>query len=144
QPYREIGSSADSRVFEQPGTPWAFKILIIDQAMKLWNNNTMHMRVYDSFIGVAKVVDTAVEVPRVAWFANQTSDFWRTNLELFPDDPKFSRRPRNVLCMERILPLPRAARDALIDLFCDPTSIPAAKNDRSNADCLVHILLGSK
>ncbi|PYH77079.1 hypothetical protein BO82DRAFT_250300, partial [Aspergillus uvarum CBS 121591] len=111
QPYREIGSSATSKVFEQPGTPWAFKILIIDQAMKLWNNYTMQMRAYDSFVGVAKV---------------------------------FSRRPRNVLCMERILPLPQAVRDALIDLFGDPTSMMAAKNDPSNADCLVHILLGSK
>ncbi|RAK72302.1 uncharacterized protein BO72DRAFT_279560 [Aspergillus fijiensis CBS 313.89] len=144
QPYREIGSSANSKVFEQPGTPWAFKILLVDEALTLWDNYTLQMRVYASFDGVDKFVKTAVAVPRAVWFANKTSEFWRTDLELFPDDPRFPRQPRNVLCMERIPPLPQAVRDALVDLFCDRWSISAAKSDPSNADCLVHVLLGSK
>ncbi|OJJ95787.1 hypothetical protein ASPACDRAFT_47677 [Aspergillus aculeatus ATCC 16872] len=106
QVYREIGSSANSKLFEQTGTPWAFKVLLIDEAIKLWNNYTMQMRIYDSFDGVDKFFKTAVAVPRVVRFANRTSEFWRTNLMLLPDDPQFPRQPRNLLCMERIPPPP--------------------------------------
>ncbi|EXJ56576.1 hypothetical protein A1O7_06920, partial [Cladophialophora yegresii CBS 114405] len=55
-----------------------------------------------------------------------------------------SRNPGDVLCMERIFPLPEIIRNKIIDVFC-PLESPAreqAKNIISNKDCLVRPYLG--
>lgn len=103
----------------------------------------MHLRIQKSF-DLHGTLSGQVEVPRVAWFANKNSSFWDDNLELFPDDPSFSRRARDILCMERIFPLPEPIRHALIDLFCNPTHATAAKTHPANKDCLVKMIFGRK
>jgi hypothetical protein len=83
-----------------------------------------------------------VEIPRAAWFANEASEFWPKHIDLFPDERTFPRRPRQVFCMERILPLPERIRTTLVDVFCPPQNISRAKEDAANKDCLVRPLLG--
>ncbi|KAJ5993734.1 zinc finger protein-domain-containing protein [Penicillium sp. IBT 35674x] len=85
-----------------------------------------------------------VEIPRDAWFGDPASAFWDENLDLFPDEPTFPRRSREVLCMERIFPLPEKIRHALIDVFCLSVNASTAKVDRANKDCLVRVLLGRR
>lgn len=130
---REIGTGSIGKVFGQSGTVWAFKALLIDRTEKLWNNHIMHLRIQQSF-DLLGTLSGQVEVPRVAWFANKNSSFWDDNLELFPEDPSFSRRARDILCMERIFPLPEPIRHALIDLFCNPAHATAAKTHPANKD----------
>ncbi|RAL17411.1 zinc finger protein [Aspergillus homomorphus CBS 101889] len=142
-PFREIGTGSIGKVFEQAGTLWAFKVLLIERTDKLWNNYLMHLRIQESFDRVGYETG-GLEIPRAAWFANKESDFWSDNLSLFPDDPTFPRRPREILCMERIFPLPQPIRDALIDLFCNPNHVTAAKSSTSNKDCLIRLVLGRK
>lgn len=142
-PFREIGTGSIGKVFEQAGTPWAFKALLIDRSSKLWNNYVMHMRIQRSFDQLAAVL-TTVEIPRVAWFANPSSDFWPPNLELFPDLPTFPRKPRDIMCMDRIYPLPAPIRELLIDLFCPSERSQMAKADPANKDCLIRVLLGRR
>ncbi|KAE8153310.1 zinc finger protein-domain-containing protein [Aspergillus avenaceus] len=141
--FREIGTGSIGKVFEQAGTLWAFKVLLIDRSDKLWNNYLMHLRIQDSFDRLGNG-SGGLEVPRAAWFANKESEFWSENLHLFPEDPTFPRHPRQILCMERIFPLPQPVRHALIELFCNPKNVAAAKNDASNKDCLVRMFLGRK
>ncbi|KGO77594.1 Protein of unknown function DUF3669, zinc finger protein [Penicillium italicum] len=142
-PFREIGVGSIGRVFGQPGTPWAYKVLLLDRTEKLWNNYVIHLRVQQSFDVLGEHAGL-VEVPRIAWFANKTSMFWEENLDLFPDESTFPRRPREVLCMERIFPLPEKIRHALIDAFCNPANASKAKTDPANKDCLVRVLLGRR
>ena len=141
--FREIGTGSIGKVFEQPGSVWAFKALLIDRTEKLWNNYLIHLRIQES-LDTLGTLSGQVEVPRVAWFANEASKFWDDNLEFFPDDPTFPRRPREILCMERVFPLPEPVRHALIDMFCNPTNSTAAKAHPANKDCLVKLLLGRK
>ncbi|KAJ5176580.1 uncharacterized protein N7482_002457 [Penicillium canariense] len=141
--FREIGVGSIGRVFEQPGTPWAFKVLLLDNTAKLWNNYIMHLRIQQSFDTLGDVAGLA-EVPRVAWFANKSSVFWEENLDLFPDKSTFPRRAREVMCMEHIFPLPEQIRHAIIDVFCNPVNVSTAKTEPANKDCLVRILLGRK
>jgi hypothetical protein len=122
-PFREIGKGSVGRVFEQPGTPWAFKALLIDRTAKLWNNYIMHLRIQQSFDLLGDTVGSA-EVPWVAWFANKDSKFWDDNLDLFPDESTFPRRPRDILSLERVLPLPEKIRHALIDAFLQSGKYP--------------------
>lgn len=69
---------------------------------------------------------------------------WEENLDLFPDESTFPRRPREVLCMERIFPLPEKIRHALIDSFCNPAIPSKAKTDPANKECFVSVLLGRR
>ncbi|KAL2787102.1 hypothetical protein BJX66DRAFT_341572 [Aspergillus keveii] len=141
--FRETGTGSIGKVFEQPGTPWAFKVLLIDRSDKIWNNYVMHLKIQDSFDRVGSAV-VQVEIPRVAWYASKTSEFWASNLELFPETSTFPRMPREVFCMERILPLPAPIRESLIDLFCPDNKKHLAKVDRANKDCLIRVLLGRR
>ncbi|RAQ68677.1 hypothetical protein COH21_013003 [Aspergillus flavus] len=141
-PFREIGTGSIGKVFEQAGTLWAFKVLLIDRTDKLWNNYLMHLRIQDSFDRLGDG-SGGLEIPRAAWFTNKESEFWSENLHLFPDDPTFPRA-REILCMERIFPLPQPVRHALIELFCNPNNVATAKSDALNKDCLVRLFLGRK
>ncbi|RAH59513.1 hypothetical protein BO85DRAFT_467281 [Aspergillus piperis CBS 112811] len=125
-PFREIGTGSIGKIFEQPGTPWAFKVLIVDRTDKLWNNYAIHLKVQQSFDRLGNIPGP-VEVPRVSWFASKDSE-----------------RPREILCMERIMPLPQPVRHALIDIFCNPNNAQVAKSDPLNKDCLIRLLLGRK
>lgn len=142
-PFHEIGVGSAGRVFGQPGAPWAFKVLLLDRTMKLWNNYMMHRRIQDSFDALGESAGL-VEVPRVGWFADKNSSFWDEHLDLFPDEPTFPRRSREVLCMERVFPLPEQIRHALIDVFCPPANASRAKTEAANKDCLVRVLLGRR
>ncbi|EXJ86310.1 hypothetical protein A1O3_03261 [Capronia epimyces CBS 606.96] len=55
-----------------------------------------------------------------------------------------SRKPGDVICMERIFPLPQIIRNKIIDVFCqlDPPAREEAKKLPSNRDCLVRPYLG--
>ncbi|KAI9761003.1 MAG: hypothetical protein M1840_002157 [Geoglossum simile] len=141
--FREIGTGSVGKVFEQPGTIWAFKLPLLDRTDKLWNNYIMHLRIQASFDELGHL-SGRVEVPRVAWFANESSDFWIKHINLFPDEPTFRRQPRQVFCMERIFPLPETVRHTLIEVFSQPSNITQAKSDSANKDCLVRPLLGRK
>lgn len=63
--FREIGTGSIGKVFEQPGTPWAFKVLLIDRHTKLWNNYIMHLRIQQSFDALGETAGL-VEIPRVS------------------------------------------------------------------------------
>ncbi|KAJ5237037.1 hypothetical protein N7489_007128 [Penicillium chrysogenum] len=141
--FREIGTGSIGKVFEQPGTPWAFKVLLIDRHTKLWNNYIIHIRIQESFDALGKTAGL-VEVPRVCWFASKDSNFWLENLDLFPNESTFPQRPREVLCMERVFALPEKIRHALIDVFCNPVNAVKAKSEPKNKDCLVRVFLGRR
>ena len=55
------------KVFEKPGTPWAYKVLLFDRSDKLWNNYLMHMRVQESFDKLG-ILSGGITILRVAWY----------------------------------------------------------------------------
>src|SRR5690606_18752349 len=52
--------------------------------------------------------------------------------------------PTMALITERILPLPRPIRHALIDLFCPENSKASVKENATNRDCLARVYLGKR
>ncbi|GKT51413.1 uncharacterized protein ColSpa_11594 [Colletotrichum spaethianum] len=140
--FHEIGTGSIGKVFEQPGTTFAYKLPITDQTDKLWNNYVIHKCIEASFQSLP-YFDGQVEIPRCFWYATpKTQAFWDLNLALFPETKEFSRKPRHVLCMERIFPLPRPMRHALIEKYCPPHGREKMKSDAVNKDCLVRPYLG--
>ena len=54
----------------------------------------------------------------------------------------FPRQRRDILCIERIFPLPKPIRERLVDLYCHEKGRESAKDNAANRDCLVRPLLG--
>src|SRR5699024_9766080 len=94
-PFREIGTGSIGKVFEQMGTVWAFKVPLLENSKKLWNDYVVHLRIQNSFDELGLLIGE-IEIPRAAWFASKNSEFWPKNIDLFPDTPTFPRRPRQV------------------------------------------------
>ncbi len=140
--FREIGTASIGKVFEHPGTLYAYNLPLLENSPKLWNNYVMHMRVQESF-QIVPFYQGQIEIPRCFWFAvPETEAFWTENLHRFPDTEQFPRRPRTILCMERIFPLPKPIREALIDKYCPPRIKDQISSNEANKDCLIRPYLG--
>ncbi|KAI3546906.1 hypothetical protein CSPX01_04148 [Colletotrichum filicis] len=136
--FREIGTGSIGKVFEHPGTTFAYKLPLTKQDDKLWNNYIMHKRIETAFNSL-KFYPGQVEIPKCFWFATPTShSFWEENLELFPDISGFPREPNHILCMERIFPLPKPVRHCLIEKFCPPQRREQLMKSEANKDRLLH------
>lgn len=141
--FREIGKGCTGIVFENPGTAWAFKASTMNRGDTLWNHYVMNLRIQESFDQLGDI-GGQIEIPRVLWFANESSEFWKENRHLFPENSAFPRGPQEVLCMDRIFPLHESIRHNLIELYCPSNKIDIAKTDQANKDCLLCPLLGRK
>ncbi|KPM45573.1 hypothetical protein AK830_g969 [Neonectria ditissima] len=140
--FREIGTGSIGKVFEHPGTTFVYKLPVSDQPSKLWNNYIMHKRVQSSFQNLP-YLEGQVEIPGCHWYSTPTTDaFWDEFLNRFPDTPEFPRKRRHVLCMERIFPLPRPVRHALIEKYCPIIAQEKMKDSEANKDCLIRPCLG--
>ncbi|KIW62798.1 hypothetical protein PV04_10929 [Phialophora macrospora] len=137
--FREIGTGSIGTVLEHPGTIHVYKFSLLDQNNKIWNNYLMGLRIQKSFSRNSSIAGD-IEIPQCMWFATAHSQFWTSYKQQIPA----SRNPGDVLCMERIFPLPKIIRNKIVDVFCqlDPPDREQAKNIASNKDCLVRPYLG--
>lgn len=104
----------------------------------------MNRRIENSFKQLRPLAGQ-VEITRAIWYAeSSTGDFWDANIDYFPWTQEFPRRPRDVLCIERIFHLPKPTRDGLIDLYCPQTGRETAKLFPANKDGLLRPLWGRK
>ncbi|KAM0284413.1 hypothetical protein ACHAQH_001989 [Verticillium albo-atrum] len=142
--FRGIGTGSIGKIYEHPGTVFAYKVPLTDNADKMWNNFVMHRRIWASFqADNVTWVQDQVEIPRCFWYAEAgTRAFWDEHIERFPHAPEIPRKPREIMCMEPIFPLPQPARHALIEKFCVERQQSKLKNSRPDKDCLVRPLLG--
>lgn len=95
---------------------------------------------------MAKTVpDVAVQVsiPRAFWWANKdTASFWDDNIDRFAWESDLAKGRMDVLCMERIFPVPQPLRNLLIQKYCRPEDRETAKANPKNKHCLVRPMLG--
>ncbi|KAI1304360.1 hypothetical protein F5Y03DRAFT_406973 [Xylaria venustula] len=141
---REIGTGSIGKVFEHPGTVYVYKLPLLDDIQKIWNNYVMNMRIQESFDS-CPYVELQAEVPRGYWFAKpDTAAFWEEFLDRFPFTEQFPRKERAVFCMERIFPLPLPIRNSLVDIFVPLEYRDAVRGSPANKDCLVRPILGRK
>lgn len=91
----------------------------------LLNDYNMHKLVLET------ASKASVCVPRWPHFVkNDDSWWWDMNLAKFPN----GYTTCNVLCAERIPPLPREVRDRLIDRYCPPASVATIKANDADRD----------
>ncbi|KAL8683126.1 MAG: hypothetical protein Q9224_006713 [Gallowayella concinna] len=137
--YVVIGLGSCGSVFEVPGTEIAVKKGKDTKA--LWNDFRLTNAVYNAFeevrfsLRVTFPENTIPKVPFCSTFLTPKS----LDLRRFPSS---HHEAGAALFMDRILPLPQATREALIDTYFDPETRDEAKNDQENQACLVRIYLG--
>jgi hypothetical protein len=115
----------------------------------LMHEYALHRLVSKAFDQYDDTIKSNVRVPRLLGIVQGTDDaYWTTVLHKFPAE---YRTPGNMALMERILPLPKIIRKALIAHFyprdtspIDSAIIETVLNDTPNKHCLARTYLGKE
>lgn len=104
---------------------------------ELWNDFGAHLSVYEAI----SAIPTATLVPKPAYYLHaQDVTSWRAaQAKKIP-----SREPNDVLCAERIPPLPRIIRNSLVEVFCPKEQTAEVLENKKNDACLVRLYLGRR
>lgn len=150
QELNEIGTGLQGAVFEVIGKPFVIKKEHPGNEKRpsnLWREYGNHSDVSAAFKRYQSTTHSLVHVPTPHDFISKTGndEFWD---EIFPKIPRPYRTPGNIITMERILPLPKVVRRALLTHFCGrerdlgDTDIKSFLDSPSNKHCLVRVYLG--
>jgi hypothetical protein len=154
QTTREIGRGLQATIFEQVGHELVVKKEHVDNARtakNLKNEFASHHLVYDSFQRYGPPLDCKISIPRPIALA--TSDEGHTYKSINERLPKEHQTSSDLVQMERVLPLPKVIRRALIEKFypfeggnavIDPATVQNVLNDLPNKHCLVRPYLGMR
>ena len=139
--YRSIGFGQCGIIFERPGYTFAVKIARPSFENALWADFQAHLAVYQAYTNQS----VEVRIPRIFSYVPKTNDtWWDFNVNLFHGSHLSFPLPAMALITERILPLPKLARQALIDAYCPASSQLAVASQDTNRDCLARIYLGRR
>lgn len=149
QSYFEIGIGSAGVVFEKVGVNEVLKKAVTDNwAENIWHDFKLGKSISEKFNIVASWEGDEASFPRVPRYHHfynpnspQSGDWWRQNQAKFPAE---HQRPAYFLTAERIPPLARPMRETLIDKYCHPAGVAAAKASRANTHCLARLYLGRK
>ncbi|KAJ5455296.1 Protein of unknown function DUF3669zinc finger protein [Penicillium sp. IBT 31633x] len=141
-----IGRGTCGTVFEVPGTESAYKKGSDKDA--LWNDanlTNIACRAVTETKTCLQEIFPHVSIPRVpvvtGWISgNELEDWWRQNLSRFPEETQMGY----LFEVQRIFPLPRSSREALIRLYFPTEMHHSAYEDPDNKACLVRPYLGQR
>lgn len=151
QQINQIGSGLQGAVFEIVGRTYVFKKETPGNELlssNLQSEYKIHCDVFDAFELYKTSTQNIVHVPKPQSFIpryQEEATFWT---EILPKIPKEYRIHEDVVTMERILPLPKVVRKALIAFFCrrewdlDDTEVECLLNEPENKHCLARVYLG--
>ncbi|KAJ5364350.1 uncharacterized protein N7496_010063 [Penicillium cataractarum] len=146
----EIGVGLQGAVFEQVGECYVFKNEKPGNETlpsNLRHEYQMHCAVSDAFQYYSGTTSCWVQVPKTFELISRSKhhQFWN---DIFPMIPSVYREYGDVVKMERILPLPKVVRRALLDHFygsenqLDSTELDRALMNPANKHCLARVYLG--
>ena len=129
-----------------PGTDLAYKKAPDTKA--LWQDFRLTNLAYNAAFDTRGMLQEAFKdktIPRIPqcheFELPGSMDWWKANMERFPRE---HRTEGAVLLVDRILPLPQRARQALIKLYFEDSEEvqEEAMNDGENKHCLVRVYMG--
>lgn len=140
--FRSIGFGQCGMGFERPGHAYAIKIARPSFENALWADFQAHFAVYQAFTTQQFV---EVRIPRIFSYVPKTNhEWWDSHVNLFHGTHPSFPLPAMALITERIPPIPKLARQALIDVYCPAPSQLAVSSHDTNRDCLARIYLGRR
>lgn len=118
--FRSVGFGQCGIVYERPGRAYVVKIARPSFEDALWADLQAHLSVYHAFANQQSV---EVRTPKVCSYVSKTNnEWWDAHLELFHGSHLSFPLPAMALITERIHPLHKLARQALIDAYCPAPS----------------------
>ncbi|KGO76042.1 hypothetical protein PITC_011990 [Penicillium italicum] len=149
QQLNQIGAGLQGAIFEQVGKHLALKKESPGNERlpsNLYHEYKIHCDIWAVFEHYQSI-SSEVHIPKPFKFISREENgaFWD---ELLPKMPQAYRTRDDVVMMERILPLPKVVRKALISQFCTPEQhFDTTKNDAvldhsQNKHCLARVYLG--
>ncbi|GAD94091.1 hypothetical protein ANI_1_310014 [Paecilomyces variotii No. 5] len=145
--YRVIGFGQCGLVFERPGRVFAVKVAKPAYEEALWTDFIAHYEVRRAFLRYQQQhkPDMECHVPKVfSYIPKSNRQWWELNSPLFTDVHETLPLPAMALITERIPPLPKVARQVLINKYCPPTLRSTVSANHTNRDCLARIYLGRR
>jgi hypothetical protein len=107
----------------------------------LWSDFLTHFHVYKAF---EEQNGLEFRIPAVYSYVNKdNSTWWDAHRSFFSEHDNFPM-PSMALITERIAPLPKIAREALVAQYCPKHLQSAVMADPNNRDCLARIYLGKR
>jgi hypothetical protein len=146
QHFTMIGKGQCGSVYALKGTTMAIKLPnTSSKTDELFRELKNHMVVHKTFKAVYSSSSSAIRVPKMmCWVTPESNSFWSEKAALFQDRGQV---PNYGLVSERIYPLPRPVREALVSALC-PKQIVNFKDEflrkPQNKDCLVRLYLGRR
>lgn len=150
----EIGRGSFGTIYELPGTAWCLKKTLTSPNL-LWDE-FMHGRkvsegINDTAHKAIKVCEDlrGILLPRVPHYlcafgmseSESTEAWFKEHGHKFPVE-NGGQEPGPIICLERILPLPKIIRENLIRLYFKPELQAEALADKKNKACLCRPYLG--
>ncbi|KAK3306497.1 zinc finger protein-domain-containing protein [Chaetomium strumarium] len=140
RPFRQIGAGTCGVIFAQDGASIAIK-LAKNNAIALWNDYVQHKKIATQF---RRLMIEKVQIPACYFFVpKKRSEWWENYPGLTEAAEKWCNLPTCALLTERIDPLPKPTRTAIIEKYCKPKIKQEALAAPGNNDCLVRVYLGS-
>lgn len=139
--FRYIGAGQCGTIFEIPGAPRVYKIAKrIDDY--LWIDYCIHLRIFEACEKISHSGELGFRVTAPHFFVSDIDEeWWEVVRQRFPGDYRHST---SVLCTERVWPIAKPLRDALISEYCPESLRASACNTPGELDCLAREYLGKK
>ncbi|QDS71886.1 hypothetical protein FKW77_010179 [Venturia effusa] len=141
--YRRIGAGSCGTIYEKLGSASIVK-LARPGVQALWNDYAFHCDVWHKFKNF-KQLHEKIRIPEPMYFVKpddkEGAEWWDKRLKCFPDTPYPVDRTEAIVA-ERIFPMPKQVRNAIIEKWCPEKIKEAAKSQESNRNCLIRVLLG--
>ncbi|KAJ5381947.1 zinc finger protein-domain-containing protein [Penicillium cataractarum] len=142
--YLRIGFGQCGITCERPGRDYVVKLARPAYKQGLWADFQAHFMVREASQQKANK-NAECRVPRLfSWIPESKTKWWDKNRFLFPEISGLLPLPTPALVTEHILPLPKIARQALIERYCPPGLQANVSADPTNRDCLARLYLGSR
>jgi hypothetical protein len=151
----EIGRGSFGTVYEIPGTEWCLKKTLTSPET-MWleflrgqkTSEDVNQKARKAILRTGEFDDALM--PRVPDYLcsygtkdeESTKGWFKRNAHMFPDE-NGGKKPGPVICLERILPLPKIIRESLIRHYFEPEKQEEALSDPRNKHCLCRPYLGS-
>ncbi|KAJ6010378.1 zinc finger protein-domain-containing protein [Penicillium sp. IBT 35674x] len=144
--YRAIGFGQCGLVFERPGRGYVLKIAKPSYEDSLWADFKAHYSISQAFQKHQNSSQPMeCRVPQLFSYVTKENDLWWNENKLFFGTTHESVSfPAMTLISQRILPLPKIAREALINKYCPESSRALVATNPTNRDCLARVYLGRR
>ncbi|KAK2038605.1 hypothetical protein LZ31DRAFT_532958 [Colletotrichum somersetense] len=138
-PLEVIGEGYCAIIYDLPNSGRAIKAARRQKEAELWNDFAAHVKIWE-----ATKSNTSFFVPRPSYYVvyEDIAAWMIAHRDEVNSQTGFKSEPTDILVMERIRPLPRVIRQALVEVFCPLSQKAEASSNPKNKSCLVRLYLG--